>query len=319
VPHPLYAVFKHLAAFSDAGVPWVRHIESRHPGPVLGITACTHGNEPAGLAVFARLLTMDVASKLQRGELFLVINNPAAAERFLLARSEEEMRRARYQDVNMNRLPDEVLVRADDKRYEVARAQALAPVWKRFTVGLDIHSTTVPTDPMIISRGGDFDRVRDLIRGFPIDVLISNIDREQLGVPAFALYGPPTEDIPVFAIEAGQHSAEGTYERALTCTLALMRNLGMLEGEAPEVQRTYREYEVAGSVLFPDMSFDLVAEFASYESIHEGQLLARGSHGREIRAPSEGHLLMPTTRRGDEKDISEEIAFITKPMKERIL
>lgn len=297
----------------------VIRIDSPNPGPVLGITACTHGNEPAGLSVVKYLLEeQDIANTLQRGTLYLVLNNIQATDDFFAATTDEAIRKARFVNINMNRLPSNTLEDdADMTLYEVRRSRELFPVWKQFTVGLDIHSTTIPTDPMIISRGGNFDIIKNLIHGFPIEVLISNIDRIQLNVPAFAMYGEINNEIPVFAIEAGQHTEEVTFERAVACSLALLQNLEMLPGIPKKSDKGYQEYLVDASIVFPDLSYDFVSDFKSYELVHEGELLAKNPNGDELRMPFTGHLLMPTAKRGNAKDISEEVSFITRPVSVR--
>lgn len=296
------------------GVQGVLKFESAVPGPVVGITACTHGNEPAGLATFQYLIeTLRIADQLKKGSIYFVLNNIAATEQFFEATTDEERRSTRYVDTNMNRLPKDVELLKDDLRYEIRRALELLPIWRQFTVGLDIHSTHVPTKPMIISRGNDFSAIEKLIFNFPITNLISNIDTVQVGIPAFALYGAKEINTPVFAVEAGQHTLKETFERACICTESLLRNLGMIEGHSQDTRSDFQEYVVEGSVVFDDISFDLVKDFQSYDSIQKGDLLARSTNGQEILAPFTGHILLPTNRRGANKDISEEAAFLTRP------
>ena len=79
----------------------------------------------------------------------------------------------------------------------------------------------------------------------------------------------------------------------------------------------YDEYHIDSSIVFPDISFDFVKNFKSYEEIHKGELLALNTKGEEIRAAIDGHLIMPTSRRGSDKDISEEVAFISRLVKVR--
>lgn len=309
----LKETFEFFKVASIGGVHGVLCIKSESPGPVLGITACTHGNEPAGLATFKYLLEdLTIKENLLCGTLYLVVNNIEATENFFSATTEDQIRRARYRDINMNRLPNDVLERVGDTRYEIQRTQELQSIWKNFTHGLDIHSTTVPTEPMIISRGGKFHP--ELVRGFPIEVLISNIDQVQLGIPAFALYGTEAET-PIFAIEAGQNEESETFDRAARCAVALLQNLKMLGGAPKSVAHKYQEYCVKGSIIFPDKSFDFVKDFKSYDAVAEGDLLATNPKGEEVKASHDGHLIMPTSRRGSDKDITEEVAFLSEPVK----
>jgi len=312
------AIFEMLMNSENGGIPGVLRIDSGKPGPILGVTACTHGNEPSGLAVFDYLLnTLDIYSTLQRGTLYLVLNNIKATEKFFTAKTREEVSQARYTDVNMNRLPKNVLALKNDRRYEIQRVQDLLSIWRQFTVGLDIHSTTVPTDPMFISRGGKFNLIEDLVRGFPIERLISNIDDVMRTAPTFSFYGSDKQDVPVFAIEAGQHTEPASSQRAIECAIALLQNLKMIPGISTSVVGEYKEYCIEEVVTFPDDSFDFVSNFKTYDVIYEGQVIARSIDGEEIVAPFDGHLILPTSKRGKEKDISEEVAFVSRPMQIR--
>jgi predicted deacylase len=300
------------------GVSGVMRIDGPKPGPVLGITACTHGNEPAGLAIFHHILNdLNIRETLECGTLYLVVNNVRAAEKFFASETEEQWSECRAVKVNMNRLPKDVLS-SKSRKYELARTRELRPIWERFTYGLDIHSTLGDTLPMIISRGNNFDRIANLVRGFPIKVLISNIDAIQINKPAFAFYGADST-VPVFAIEAGQHTKSVTLKTAQTCAKALLQNLGMFPGVSEASRMEYEEYEIADSMMFPDKSFDLVRKFDTFCRIQKGDLLAKskGRKGVKRFATFDGHLILPTPKRGEAKDITEEVSFISLPMKKR--
>lgn len=306
-----------LARSSYQGVEGVLRFEGLTPGPCVGITVCTHGNEPSGLAAAAFLIKHLSEFPLLRGTLYLVLNNIEATRMYFAAETDEEKRKARYVDVNMNRLPKDVLGLTDDSRYEIQRVQALNRIWETFTIGFDIHSTTSPTEPMIISKGKKFDTIAGLIRNFPMDILISNIDEVQLNLPAFALYGGVETEIPVFAIETGQHTEQIAFQRAVEASKALLQNAGMFSCAPHIPNKRYREFIIDDSILFPDASFDFVRDFKSYDAVREGDLLAQDDKGREIKAPFDGHLIFPTERRGESKDISEEVSFLSRPMQIR--
>ncbi|MBI5644632.1 succinylglutamate desuccinylase/aspartoacylase family protein [Candidatus Kaiserbacteria bacterium] len=313
VPYALVSLFKRFKEMQCEDISGVMRIESGKLGPILGITACTHGNEPSGLAAFEYLLReKNIEKELMCGTLYLVINNICATEKFFNATSNEEIRKSRFCDINMNRLPRETLHLTSDTRYEIVRARELYPVWKHFEFGIDIHSTLELSEPMIISRGGEFHP--ELVRGFPIKTLISNIDRIQIGAPAFSFYSSPESDAKIFAIEVGQHTDPSSFERAATCAVSLLENLSMLPSTKQSVAMEYDEYHIDDSIVFPDLSFDFIKEFKSYEKVHKGDLLAMSTNEKEIRATFDGHLIMPTSRRGTDKDISEEMAFISRPV-----
>lgn len=311
--------FKILENSSFEGVSGVVKFDGLSSGPCVGITICTHGNEPSGLAVATFLIDYFSREKLLRGTLYLVLNNIEATRKYLNANTDKEKVGTRYVDVNMNRLPEDVLELVNDKRYEVRRAQELVSVWKKFDVALDVHSTTLPTDPMIISNGGNFEGIKDLISGFPINILISNIDEVQIGVPAATLYGDRSKGVRIMAIEAGQHELDEAFDCAIRCAVSLLQNLEMVVGTTTNGPSQIKEYFINGSLIFPDHSFDLVKEFKTFDEFEEGEVLARNSSGQEVLAPFDGHIIMPTIRRGLDKNISEEVAFLSRLVENRDL
>lgn len=316
----LLSTFDKIAKSSFDGVLGVIKIESFVPGPCVGITVCTHGNEPSGLAVLNYLLhDIKINSILRKGSLFIVINNVKATRKFFEAKSEMEQQKSRYVDINMNRLPRNIIEIGDDPRYEVRRAKELCPIWNQFTVAIDIHSTTSDTGPVIISRGKNFDRIKDIVRGFPIKVLISNIDEIQKDVPAISFYGPENGTIPAFAIESGQHTKPESFKIACACAIATLQNLSMISGTPETSIDEYEEYEIVDSIFFDDMSWDFVDEkfVGLAPKIVAGQLLAKDKTGKELRAEIDGHLVLPSGKRGVEKDITEENSFISLPMQIR--
>jgi uncharacterized protein len=310
----LETTFETLANASHEGIEGILKFEGNAPGPCLGITVCTHGNEPSGLAAVAFLIDHLEKFPLLGGSLYLILNNIKATRMYFAAKTEEDKRKARYVDINMNRLPKNVLELTNDNRYEVMRVQTLNPIWETFTLGLDIHSMTSSAEPMLITKGQKFDATAKLIRGFPIDILISNIDQIQLNLPAFAFYGGIKKEIPVFAIETGQHTDPVAFDRAIAVSKALLQNAGMLPSTPDITNKSYKEYRIDDSIIFPDASFDFIKDFKSYDVVQEGEVLARDNNGSVIRAPFDGCLLFPTERRGKDKDISEEVAFVSRPM-----
>lgn len=293
----------------------VWHIDSGKPGPVLGITIHTHGNEPSGMAVLWYLRhQFKLQHHLLCGSVFFVLNNLRATEQYFAAitmtpeeKREQTKTAARFCNHNMNRLPSNALRLKSDKRYEIRRVQELRPIWERFEIAFDIHSTTKETQPMIIACGG---LQPELIRGFPIDTIITNIERIQIGKPAVYFYGKRGKTRTI-AIEAGSHESTASFHCAITCSLALLRNLKMLKGSNELSQREYREFFVNGSIVFPHLSFRLTKIFEMFESIRKSQVLAYG-RGVEIVAKSNGHALMgPPRLRAN--SIKEEVFFLTRP------
>ena len=313
----LSSEFDFLKSSEFQCVKGVLCINSGNPGPILGITVSTHGNEPSGLAALWYLRNeFKLADNLLRGSVFFVLNNVRATERYFAACATQDdvaKKTARFCDHNMNRLPENSLILKGDTRYEVLRAQELRPIWEKFEVAFDIHSTEMPYDSTIIACGG---LQEDLIKGFPVSILITNIEKVQVEKPAVNFYGVESR-IKTLAIEAGSHDNPSSFECSIACTLALLKNLNLIDGKNETTPREYKLYEVAGSVQFPNLSFELEKIFEKFEPIAEGQILARGK-GTRIVADFNGHALFGrNTKKTD--FINEEVLFLSLPVRELII
>jgi len=287
-------------------IPGVKLIDSGKPGPCLGITACTHGDEPAGLAALDYVRGLE----LKRGRIYLVVVNLKGAEAYKKAQTDEERRASRFIDINFNRLPENALA-LNDERYEIQRLKALMPVFEQFDYALDIHSTQQESKAMIV-RGREFDPA--LVRGFPIQTMISCIDEKQIGLPGFAFHGGERK-IPSFEIECGSHEDPASESLAIECSKQLLINLGMIEGDYGE-SIDMDDYEIGDTVIFPNKSYRLEKVFTNFERIQKGQKLADGDQG-PIFAPFDGHAIFGpnglTPTKWDEEVLF--LSYLPRPMR----
>lgn len=311
----LRPTFEFMAQSEVHGAPGVVMIDSGQPGPTVGISAMTHGDEPAGLALFRFLLEENWLERhLQRGRVFLAVNNLEGAKRFFCAENYEDRHQARFLDLNFNRMPEDTLDLKGDLRYEVQRTHELYPVFEQFEYGLDIHSTTLETDPMLIC-GRHVEP--ELIRNFPVEIVLTDIVTHQLNIPVTDFYGGIEKQIPIYAIECGSHENPDSFERAIGCGLSLLANLGMIEREADPEPVSQRVYQIVGTVLFPDHSYELTQVYEMFAEAKAGEVLAKGD-GPSIVMPCDGHLLMgPKTLKP--RNISEEVFFISRPVETELV
>ncbi len=132
----LKTIFETLKNSEIDGIPGVVCIDSGKNGPTVGVTICTHGNEPVGLAVAEYLLTDSFF--LQSGRLYIICNNIQATECFLNAGCDDVRESSRYLEANMNRLPDDLIDKNTDTYvlpYEWRRSQELYPLWQSLSGG----------------------------------------------------------------------------------------------------------------------------------------------------------------------------------------
>jgi predicted deacylase len=311
--------FQLIKNSSLSGVAGVMLFDSGLPGPRIGITIHTHGNEPCGMAALRFFRQRKLGEKLLKGSVAFVLNNLKATEEYFKLCQEqsspkvEELKlKTRFKDVNMNRLPESTMQMNDDGKYEIIRAKELRPVWSSFEYALDIHSTRNQSPPMIIAIGDTDWRV---YAGCPIEIILRDIDKIQTGKPACAFYGG--FGAKVFGIEGGgPHEDPRCFEVAIESMLALLRNVGMIEPSESLIpnQNAVKqvEYKIIGSVFFPNESYELVRPFKNFEPCYAGQLLATGN-GEAITIPSDGHVIFTPPGIKPTSGLTDEVLFLSAP------
>ncbi len=296
--------FQLLQKSTYKGVPGVLFIDSGKIGPTIGITVCTHGNEPVGLSVINHLIwKMRIAETMLNGKLLIVLNNLKALEKSV-----------RFVDADLNRLPPGVMRRRKRLMYEHGRAQQLYPIWREFDIALDIHTTSQNAPPMIIAVAGTLHR--NLIKGFPITCVLTNIDRVQIGKPASAFYGRGRR-CRTTGIEAGQHSAAAARHVAIRCVEALLTNAGVVRPYNRKVLKgKFDNFRIFQSIVFPDDSYEMVKVFRNFKPVKAGDVLARGN-GPDIVMPRDGCVIFQG-KNVKPIDIKSEVAFLTE-RKQRVV
>jgi hypothetical protein len=215
----------------------------------------------------------------------------------------------------MNRLPHNLL---DEKcsgmsqPVEIRRARELAPIWAQFTHGLDIHSTKGDIAPMIITGLGGLRP--DLVKGFPITKVLTEIHTVQIGSPVYGFFGSKSAaDVPiVLEIEAGTHQDTKSFERASVCAEALLKNLGMIAGSTDAAVSQYEIYEMFDTIVFPNTTYELTRYFQDFEEVREGETIAR-SRGNVIVAATKCHTVFASQKLRP-TDVAEEIMYLSRPM-----
>ena len=293
-------IFSKLLRSSYRDVKGICSIDSKQEGPCVGITICTHGNEPCGLAIAQYILAGSL--QLKRGKIIIVMNNPAACQKYFNAQTEKEKQNARFIDINMNRLPVDLKNPDFKDLYEVKRALELLPIWQEFDYAIDIHSTTQPSEAMIIE--GEKDASEFTIK-MNVPIVIRNMVPVQVGAPAISFYD---ENCICFGLEAGSHETEEAQNVAVDCTINLLHQLDMLSisYNAKMVQQSI--YTVENSILFPDNTYVLSREFPMFGNVYKGEIIASGQ-GEDITSSIDGCTIM-APKGLTPYNIKEEVLFI---------
>lgn len=305
----LKETLEYFEAASYNAAQGVVRLEGKKPGPHVGVTICTHGNEPVGLAAAQSLINLSKeGAGIECGSVYLVLNNLEAVRRYFRDSDNNGRYLSRYVDVDMNRLPADVFLKEDSREYEAKRAQELQPVWESFEYALDIHSTTLPAEPFVVNLEQVFQK--NLIHGFPIQKIISNIHKVQTGCPVTHFYGTDAKKAVSFGIECGSHENERSFEYAKISALAFLQNVGLASSGIRNDTHAYEEYDIFDSIVFPDTTYSLVRLFNNFEFVPKGTVFAKGN-GEDIVAPYDCHTLFASKLKPEH--IEDEVLFLTRP------
>ncbi len=291
------------------GAPGSRHglgrIEGERPGPLVAVFAGMHGNEPAGVRALERVIAQVTADRIPvHGTLVGILGNVAACELGV-----------RYVDFDLNRLwtPARVdrmramtreeclfveelelweLVREVDRLIEGAPAQP-SPVF------IDLHTASASSAPFAISRN-TLDHI-SLLRGLPIPIL-AGLEESLEGLLLKHIIERGGRTV---AVETGPHQGQNAAEELEAALWILFATAGTIASESIPGGRAGRDslrelcrgippiVEVVHRHEVTDRSeFRMEEGFRSFDLVSKGRLLAI-DHGKQVRAPRRGRVLMP--------------------------
>ncbi len=250
----LHRVYQQVASETSTPYEAVMTLDSGIEGPEVGVMACTHGNEPSGLAAFAYLMKTPPPT----GRVHLIINNVEAARRYF-EEAEDLSFTAHYRfvDRDMNR------VRPDDDTYEASRIRALLPLYEQLDVVIDLHSTSSPSEPMLIEVSEDLPLLN--IQG--VEVVLRNLVPHLNAPPLVSL----CKNARAYVLETGSHEDPRSSEIAQRAVQSLLSQ-DLLQQDAQSVPASvYRIYQ---TVVFPHESYSLTRILNNLEFLPAGTLLA---------------------------------------------
>lgn len=118
----------------------IYHFRGKVGGPTVVILGSVHGNERMGIKVIEALKGLLAGEKI-KGEIFLIVGNPAAYERDV-----------RFVDCDLNRLFGKSFAELRDQtqlNIEEKRALEIGPILAKADYSLDIHSTIKKSVPFV--------------------------------------------------------------------------------------------------------------------------------------------------------------------------
>lgn len=286
--HDLHALLTEIENWQYQGIPGVLKIESGQPGPTLGIMAMTHGNEPAGLAAFYALLQDDfLQTHLTCGSVYLILNNLAAARRYFTEAEDLSFTaHFRFVDQDMNRMPAIEAQELTQKTYEVQRVRQLLPIYQSLDYVLDLHSTSAPSEPMMI----ELHPSQSTLHCPGVRILIRGILEHLTGHALVSL----CRKAQGYVIECGSHEDPSALMIAQNAVWRMLEFIKLLP-EQPHEADPLHIYEIQKAIIFPDQSYSLTRILHSFEFLEAGTVLARGD-GEDILVEQDAWVIMPPPR-----------------------
>jgi len=298
---------------SDPPLPQFKSIayEGLATGPRLVILGAVHGNETCGTFAIERVVREidDGKIAIRAGSVtFVPVTNP-------LAFSKRE--RAGERNLNRNLFPKDAPADFEDRI-----ANRLCPLLARHEVLLDLHSTRGRTQPFALVGPRDNDGpvqafkhsgkeralakrlgVARFVEGW-LDTYARGVERRVREGTATAgnrdpRYGVGTPEYMrsvggyAITLECGQHQDPASVVvayRAIRNTLAF---LGLVEEPAPAAVDRYEALRLREVVDRAHADDRFAREWASFDALSKGDVIAHRASGETLTAPADGRILFP--------------------------
>lgn len=265
-------------------------------GPHLLLLGGVHGNEPCGDIALTRLLD-DINAKrvtITHGTITIVpVCNPEA-----------RAQNTRYTETNLNR---NLYPKEAPESYEDEVGNELCKILAQADLLVDFHSYRRGGPPFAFIGPQNDENEQELARLTGVDHIVDGFQRayeaanikvdqrESMGTTEYLR----TQGGRGITVECGQHDDPAAVEFAYQAALRVLDGLGVAEItpdlRPPEHTRTPRLYH-AHKVIYKERDGVLVRPFKNFESVEEGQIIARYEDGEDILCPFDGLVIMPDPR-----------------------
>jgi predicted deacylase len=281
------------------------------PGPRLIVTGAVHGNETCGTKGIMRVIEEfdSGALKVAAGEVtFVPVTNPLA-----YAKGE----RAGDRNLNRNLGPKD---KPED--FEDRVANWLCPMLARHDVLLDLHSTRAATEPFAMlgpeDNAGPIEPfthsekeralarilgVRRFVDGW-LSTYAEGVERRVKaglgsGLNTDSRYGIGTTEYMrtvggyAITLECGQHESPSSPEVAYRAIRSALAHLGLSGQPAPPRAEQYEALRIHDVVDRAHEGDRFSREWASFDRLKQGDLIATRHDGTALKAGKDGWILFP--------------------------
>ena len=277
----------------NTGIDFVTTFDSGRPGPHVMVNALTHGNEVCGAHALRFLFENEV--RPTRGRLTLSFANVEAYNRFDPGAPFD----TRFVDEDFNRVWDAGVLDGDADSVELARAREMRPIVDTVDLLLDLHSTALPNEPMLLA--GTRDKALARAVGYPAQVVVDAGHAAGRRLRDYAAFDDPASRKAALLVECGQHFEAAAAEVAIETALRFLRHAEVVDPvakalrprarAAPQIVTRITEAITIGN---DDFAFD--REFKGFEVVAEaGTLIARDGDA-EVRTPYDDCVIVMPAR-----------------------
>lgn len=246
-------------------------------GPQSAIFVGVHGNEPCGIDALKKQLPN---LQIDFGTLYLVFANPKAIKE-----------NRRFVEMNLNRaFKHKKNYSIEEKNtYEFKRAKTLKKILKGVDVLLDIHSSDTPeSKPFVIcEKNAD-----QLVKYLPVETIVYGFDIVQPGGTDYYMNSIGKIGI---CIECGNHLNKKSAEIAELAINNFLSARGHIKNMGKEIFNQ-KKFQVYNMHMTQTNSFKMAKDFADFEKVSKGTLLAKDGKN-EIRVWEDSIILFPENRK----------------------
>lgn len=276
----------------NIGVTGFTCLESNKAGPHVVLISLIHGNEPAGAAALAELLSTGI--KPLCGKLTVGFANLAAFERF----DPINPTASRYLEEDMNRVWDDFTLFGSRHSLELNRAREIKPIIDSADILLDLHSMLWPSAPLFLCGDNPHGRQLGLEIGTP-ELVVA--DTGHISGKRLIDYGHFTEKNSKkrasLILEAGLHWQPETVQQCTKTIHALLKHVSMLD--LPDQPTSPLCAEVVETITARTNRFYFVREFNGGDLIAKAGTLIAYDGDKKIYTPEDNMvMIMPSLKVG---------------------
>lgn len=228
--------------------------DSENNGPIVAIFCGVHGNEKAGIYAMEKALE---ELSIVHGAVYFVYGNPLAIEK-----------NVRFIEKNLNRC---FIKGQNGNSYEEKRAQELMEILDECDAVLDIHASNNPdTVPFVIADSGF-----DIVKCLPFEIHATGFNIIEPGGTDGYMYEEGKVGICIECGYSGDSGKSENIERAFDSIKQFLSFYNVIDENIEPHTFKQKVCDVNRVQRVTDETYDVVRNFADFETIKQGTLIAK--------------------------------------------